>query len=313
MLNGALQAQFWRAGATLARLRFHGVDMIVGPREPDNPVRLGSYAGAIVGPVANRVRLGQARVGDSVYGMPRNEDGKTSLHSGPDGLHARDWTLAEHSATGVAFTLTLPDGACGLPGVRDFTVRYDLSESTLRLTIEVKSSRDTIMAPAHHPYWTLGSRSGILNHRLQILADRVLPLAVDKIPSGLVSSVAYGEYDYRRPRPPLRRLDHNFCIADAQRPLPAAVARLTDPNSGNSLEILTTEPGLQVYAGGGLPDLRFEDCFGGPMGAHAGIALEPQGWPNAANTPHFPPVFLAARQCYKQITEYRLSPQMAVK
>lgn len=307
-----LEAEIWSEGATLARLTYrNGRQLVLSFADADDPTRQTVYAGCVVGPVANRVRAARAHVGRATYQMVANENARTSLHSGPDGLHGLNWQVAERDAMQVTLRTTLPDGHCGLPGTRSMQATYTIGDGCLRLIIEATTTRPTPMAPAHHPYWRLDDSATVLNHSLTVRAPSYLPLADDRVPTGAISPVFGTEFDYRKPRAVRRRIDHTYCLGTSRRDLPAHAARLVG-SSGVTLDVFTTEPGLQVYTGDGLPRADAALVGGGVLGPNAGIALEPQGWPNATNTPAFPPVLLEPGQKYRQITEYRIKSEPTV-
>lgn len=307
-LAGAL-VRLWPRGAALLSFRpwKDARSIVIGPHGPADLRHLPTYVGAIVGPVANRVRDGRVTIDGLSHQMPANE-GTTCLHSGPDGLHARDWTLIERSSSRAKFEVLLADGDCGLPGRRRITADYALSAGpvlTLRLTADTDAP--TAMNLAHHPYWTLGA-DDLGDHRLCIDAPRYLPVDENKLPTGEIAPVKDTPFDFTEARPvPLTdTLDHNFCLAEPPSDAPRLAATLTA--GARILRLSTTETGLQVYNGFGLPRdpaVGLED--GRRLGPCAGIALEPQGWPDAPNHPAFPSVLLRPGTTYRQVTVYDLS------
>ena len=167
----------------------------------------------------------------------------------------------------------------------------------MRLEIGASTDAPTLMNIANHSYWNLDGSATWTGHKLQINADHWLPVDDLLLPTGEVRAVQ-AEMDFRHPRtmlPGLPALDHNFCLAPAQRALTEA-AVLTG-FSGLTMRLFSTEPGLQVYDG------RAAILPGGQ--AYQGLAMEPQGWPDAPNQPGFPPVLLAAGAAYRQNTEWR--------
>ncbi|WP_415920590.1 galactose mutarotase [Tateyamaria sp. SN6-1] len=288
-----LTAMFETRGA-----RMRGVHLDGGPNlllDDDAPALLAAYGGVLIGPVANRVHLGQLTVGDTPYQMPQNE-GQTCLHSGPDGAHARDWTVTHHGPAQLTLSLILPDGACGLPGRREITATFAITGTTLNLRLDAITDAATPMALAHHPYWALGGRM-----LLECPAEHYLPTDAANIPTGVIHPVAGTAFDFRTAQPMPDDIDHNLCIATARRADPAHVATLTGDKA--VLQIDSTEPGLQVYSGAGLPTIPGTD-----VAPFAGCALEPQDWPNAVNTNDFPPVIITPEAPYRQITRYTLQP-----
>ncbi|WP_420012228.1 aldose epimerase family protein [Tateyamaria sp.] len=298
LTSGPLTARFHPFGARLLHLSLNGGQNLVLAADPvAHPVWYACYPGAIVGPVANRITDGQVKVAGQTHQMPRNEGGATCLHSGPEGLHARTWQVAKHGADHVTFRCLLADDDCGLPGARDIRAQFQLIDATLRLTISATTDAATPMNIAHHPYWRLGNAA---DHRLMVPADHYLPVNARNLPTGMMASVANTGFDFRTPRALSADIDHNLCLSDAPTQSPQRVAVLTGTD-GLRMQIKSTEPGLQVYAGAYLPCLPGTDI--GPL---AGIALEPQGWPDAPNQPQFPSVMITPETPYRQITEYCL-------
>lgn len=283
-------------GARLETLRFQG-----GPNlllHSDDPAWRDSYGGTIVGPVANRVRGGQVRIGETTCQMPCNENGITALHSGAGGLDTQNWAVIAHEAHRLHLRCALADGAGGLPGNRVFDVIYGVDGPQMTLDIQATTDADTPIAIAHHPYWRLGDAR---DHLLQIHADRYLPLDATHLPSGEVRPVAGTVFDYRKARPVDPHTDHNFCVGQIRRTTPVRVATLSGTD-GLTLHIDSTEPGLQVYAGAFLRDIP-----GTFIKPGAGLALEPQGWPDAVNQPDFPSIIACYDAAYQQKTCYLIA------
>lgn len=294
LMTHDLTATISPLGARLDALHYRGGPNLV--LFSDNPAWRDCYGGVIVGPVANRVTGGRAPVGDATHQMPCNENGVTALHSGPDGLDRQMWRAISATETTLHLRCTLADGHGGLPGSRIFDVTYALDGTALSLDIRAETDALTPIAIAHHPYWRLGE-----GQRLMVNAARYLPRDARNLPTGEIAPVAGTALDHRTPAPVHPDTDHNFCISQHRTPAPREVAVLTS-DAGMQLAIHSTEPGLQVYAGGFLPDLPGDGIAPG-----AGLALEPQGWPDALNQPAFPPILIGPDAPYHQITRYHIS------
>lgn len=304
-----LHAKILPRGATLAALRF-GQDtpnLVLGFADPADHARVPVYAGAIVGPVANRIAWGQLTIDGEVYQMPRNENGETCLHSGPFGLHALDWQVVHQAAAEVTLAIHLQDGDHGLPGNRHISVNYRLEGNTLIIDITAQTDRATPMNIAAHPYWNLDSTARLAGHQLQVAADHYLPVDDRNLPTGDIAETAGSSFDFRRgsPVPVNRPLDVNFCLDISSDPRQPPNATLIG-KSGFRLDITTTAPGLQVYNGAFLPDMPGALEEGHDLAPFAGIALEPQFWPDAPHQPQFPQITLTPGEVWKQVTSYRL-------
>lgn len=299
--NETLSAVVLSYGATLAKLCFTEYDknLILGFSDPADYQNVPIYAGAIVGPLANRLKGGQAIVDGLSVQMPRNESDKTCLHSGPKGLHNRNWTLVSHTQTIVTLRCKLDHEDCGLPGVRDIQATYALEGNSLCLHMTATSDRMTLMNLAHHPYWVTNGHA-----RLRISANSYLPIDEDTLPTGQIADVDGTLFDLRKACPVPASLDHNFVLSTDPKEMPRAVAWLEMPHY--TLQLATTAPGLQVYAGAGLPKLAAKRTTGWPVEPLSGVALEPQFWPDAPHHPGFPSVNLAPHTQWSQFTRYTL-------
>ncbi|WP_227269454.1 aldose epimerase family protein [Roseobacter weihaiensis] len=300
LTQGAILSGLWLAG--------HNHSLVLGAPEPATYSRALPYFGAVVGPVANRVGGAEVTIRCKVWQMPANE-GATCLHSGPQGLHTRIWHIAEQSLRHVVLRCHLDHGAMGLPGVREITATYRITDDgVLGLTLTAISDRDTAMNLAHHPYWNLDGSPTVGGHRLQVMAETYLPVDDQTLPTGQIASVTGTSYDFRTARavPTDLMLDACACLASARRPTLETAAILSAP-PGLRLQIDTTEPGLQIYNGAGLEPAPAALHPGQRLGRCAGIALEPQGWPDALRHEGFPSILLPAGQLYEQRTEYCIS------
>ncbi len=293
---GAMRATLSTIGARLLSLSYSGTSVILSADPDKHEGWYDVYPGALIGPLANRVRGGRVPIGDALHQMACNEGGITALHSGPAGLDVLPWQVVQQTDHNVHMRHTLADGDMGLPGDREVNVIFTLEDTALTLDIRATTTAPTPISIAHHPYWRLGDAQ---DHLLQINADNYLPTDDTNVPTGTVVPVEGTPFDHRAPRQMHRDTDHNFCTGDSQLIQPEQVATLTG-SDGLRLQIDTTEPGLQVYSGAHLPDLPGTDVA--PL---AGIALEPQGWPDAPNNPDFPSVITTPDRPYHQITRYR--------
>jgi len=310
--DAALRVELLSLGARLHDVRLAGVDhpLVVGC--PGIAAYAGplAYFGAIVGPVANRIAGGAAEIDGRTHRFERNEGGRTTLHSGAAGTHARNWQIAEAAATAVTFTLALADGDGGFPGNRRLAARYALArEGTLELEITAETDAPTWINLASHAFWRLGPGPDLAGHRLRVAAEHYLPTDATALVTGAVEEVTGTAFDFRSPRPvgpgSAPRLDHNFCLSQGRR-APAEVLTLWGPG-GLRLDMATSEPGVQIFDAAPLRAQAGLRCHAGhPVGAWCGLAIEPQGWPDAPNRPAFPSVRLDPGDRYHQITRFAL-------
>ncbi|MEP5632870.1 MAG: aldose epimerase family protein [Tateyamaria sp.] len=296
LVSDGLRATVSPHGARLKTLSYQGSASLTLHADPSrHPTWRDVYPGAIVGPVANRVAGGRVPLNDVIHHMPCNENGITALHSGPNGLDQQMWQVVLQTSNEVHLCALLPHETGGLPGTRAINVHYKVEGATLTLSITAVTDAPTPINIAHHPYWRLGDAR---DHRLQIPATHYLPVNGDNIPTGQIAPVANTPFDHAHPKQLDPSVDHNFCIKTVASNVPTRLATLHG-SDGLALRINSTEPGLQVYAGAHIPTLPGTD-----IAPFAGIALEPQGWPDAVNHPNFPPILCAPGHPYRQITQY---------
>lgn len=310
--SSALHLRILPQGAALVGVRFadHPRNLVLGFADPADHTRVPIYAGALVGPVANRLRDGVVQIDGKRWKMQRNEAGITALHSGDDGLHAQLWRVIAYEPHRVTLACMLPDGLGGLPGNRRFAVTYQVDGACLTLTVEAQTDQPTPINVAAHPYWNLDGRKDVSGHHLEVFADTYLPTDAQNLPTGAQAQVAGTAFDFRTPNPvPLSpKLDVNFCLAGHMRADPVPAAKLTGTD-GTTLKIDTNAAGLQVYNGAYLPQTALATADFPEIAPYAAIALEPQHWPDAPNQPDFPQITLHPDAIYRQITRYTLSPQ----
>ena len=152
---GDFRAEIAPLGATLTRFRLKGRDLILGLKPNSDSALDNFYAGALVGPVANRISSGQIKIDGRIFQMECNEKGQTALHSGSDGLHNQVWKIVDNPPSTVSLTCQLPNGHGGLPGNRNVSITYTLDLAGLSITITAITDQKTPMNIAHHPYWAL--------------------------------------------------------------------------------------------------------------------------------------------------------------
>ncbi len=295
-------------GGSLQDFRLAGLShsLVLGSSALEPYFTVMRHFGAIAGRVANRLAGGQVSIAGRRYVLERNEAGRTTLHGGADGSSKTNWTLEGYDAAQCCVSCVMQDGQAGFPGNLAIQATYRLDvDGSLELDLQCTTDAPTLCNLAHHSYWNLDGAPTIAGHTLEIAADRYLPVNDDKIPIGQTQAVAGSAFDFRSPRPIATnaavRLDHNFCLRQQGRLSP--VCRLVG-QSGTALTIATTEPGLQVYDGAAIATAPACGHGGQPYGMHAGLALEPQKWPDAPNQPGFPSIELHPGQTYRQISRF---------
>ena len=308
--GGGLSANVLTYGAVIQDLRLEGHDapLVLGFSEFAPYLTHSPYFGAIAGRYANRIRDGHLEIDGQTFQLDTNFLGKHLLHGGSEGVGRKNWQITSVSESSVTLEITVSDGHMGFPGNLASRVTYSLLEGgVLDVAICAETDATTLCNLAHHSYFNLSGQDGISDHELWVDADIYLPVDDELIPTGERALVAGTSFDFRHPKPVSQAhpVDHNFCISAARGSL-RHVARLYGPTSGIALDCLTTEPGLQVYDGARI-DIDLPGLQGKPMGRHAGIALEPQIWPDANHHDDFPSALLRPGETYAQHTRYAFS------
>ncbi|MBM1312304.1 galactose mutarotase [Sulfitobacter mediterraneus] len=308
--NGGLTATILPFGASLQDLRLDGVDhpLVLGLADPQDYQTGAAYLGAIVGRCANRIAQGRYDLAGQTFQTDQNFLGRHTLHGGAGSVDKMAWSVVSRTKSALALQLHLPDGHLGFGGALDVQVRYSVeAPATLRLEISAQGSAATPCNFAPHFYFNLDGAGTVKNHTLAIAAEQYLPVDGDLIPTGEIAAVSGTPFDFRAARQiGDRPFDHNYCTAKGRascRP----ICTLAAPQSGVSMTLSSTEPGLQVYSGEFLDEPAGKTLTGQAYRAFEGLALEPQGWPDAPNQPGFPSVILQPDETYLHVSEYAFS------
>jgi aldose 1-epimerase len=305
-------------------------------RVPDRSARLGDvtlgydslpgyltdspYFGAVVGRYANRIARGRFTLGGRTYRLATN-NGPNHLHGGVKGFDKVVWeakSFQRGDTAGVEFQHTSPDGDEGYPGTLHVAVTYTLTPNNqIEVEYRAKTDRATPVNLSQHSYFNLaGEGSGdILGHILEVDADRYTPVDSTLIPTGELASVRNTPFDFRtptaigaridRPDPQLKYgkgYDHNFVLNRSGTGLVHAV-RVEEPKTGRTLDISTTEPGLQFYSGNFL-DGTIKGKAGHVYAHRSALVLETQHFPDSPNHPNFPSTILRPGKEYQSRTVF---------
>ncbi|WP_298436142.1 aldose epimerase family protein [uncultured Jannaschia sp.] len=302
-----LTATFTDLGAVLHDLRLDGIDhpLVLGLADLDHYPEFSNYMGATAGRVANRIGGARFELDGATHRTDPNFKERHTLHGGSAGIGKRIWDVAQHGDDAITFAIDLADGEMGFPGAMRIEARYVCApDAALRVEYRATCDAPTLCNLAHHTYWNLDGAATVADHVLTVAADRYVPVDDDLIPTG-IAPVDGTAFDFRRGRalPAEGLLDHNLCLSDERVAL-REVAWLR--TGGLEMAVATTEPGLQVYDGAKL-NTQVPGLEGRVYRAHAGVALEPQVWPDAPNQAGFPSAVLRPGETYEQITEFRFS------
>jgi len=296
-------------------------DVVLGYDLPQQYLTGGPYYGAVIGRYANRIAKGKFTLEGKEYLLSLN-NGENSLHGGPGGFHNVYW---KESGPSTKETLQLEyisqDGEEGYPGNLQVKITYSLTENNeLILDYSATTDRTTVLNLTNHSFFNLaGEGSGdILGHELMIKADFFMPVDPGLIPTGEKRSVEGTPFDFRQSMKMGDRItdmdeqirlgkgyDHNW-ILNKRENSPSLAARVVEQTSGRTMEVFTTEPGLQFYTGNFL-DGSDRGKSGKPYSFRSAFCLETQHFPDSPNHPDFPSVVLHQGDTYLQKTIYKFS------
>ncbi|MEV6863282.1 aldose epimerase family protein [Streptosporangium subroseum] len=299
LTNGRMRASILSYGAILQSLEVSGVDVVLGYTALGDYLTRSRYFGAVVGRYGNRIAGGRFTLDDVPYELPVN-NGPNSLHGGPGGFSNRVWRVAGVSDSAVTLAYVSADGEEGYPGTLTVSLTYTLTENALRLDYRATTDALTVLNLTNHSYFNLAGDGDILKHVVRIDADRYLPVDSTKIPTGELAPVAGTAFDFTIPYEVGARIDdpllgggYDHCYV-----LNGGIEVL-EPVSGRVMEVSTTEPGVQFYSGNML------DGIATAYGAHAGLCLETQHFPDSPNQAHFPSTVLRPGEEFTSTTSYR--------
>lgn len=281
------------------------------------------YYGALIGRYANRIANAQFSLEGIAHQLEPN-NGPNQLHGGKNGFHLQVWDARQVSGAVLELTYCSKDGEENYPGNLAVTVTYTLTPGNgLQISYAAVTDKTTILNLTAHPFFNLnGEGSGtILNHVLTIRADHYNPVDANVLATGETAPVTNTPFDFRQPVSIGGRLtngneqlqngngyDHNFILNKGLTQQPETAAVIEGDLSGISMEVLTTEPGLQFYSGNFM---KGEYVFksGSPDDFRTTFCLEAQHFPDSPNHPGFPTTVLKPGEIYTQKTIYRFSTQ----
>lgn len=325
--QGDITARIMTYGARLVSLDVpdrHGkvADIVLGydslaPYLSKNP-----YFGAIVGRYANRIGHATFVLDGKRYDLPKN-DGDNSLHGGTVGFDKCVWT-AHEIPHGVELSLISKNGDQGYPGTLTARVLYTLTGHTLKIEYFATTDADTVVNLTNHSYFNLAGEGhgNVLDQVVTIPADRFTPIDAGLIPTGQLAPVSGTPFDFRKPTAIGKRIDQdneqlhfakgydeNYVLQqDGEGHSLHEAARALDPESGRTLVVETTQPGVQFYSGNML-DGTIHGKHGHVYAKHAAFCLETQHFPDSPNKPAFPSTELKPGQTFHQVTEYVFSAE----
>jgi aldose 1-epimerase len=280
------------------------------------------YFGALIGRYGNRIGKAQFTLGGKVYQLPKN-DGDNTLHGGNRGFDKVVWTakpLKVEDGAALELTYLSKDGEEGFPGNLSVRVVYTLNnKDEWRIDYSATTDKETVVNLTQHTYFNLSAGGAtILDHEMYLNADRFTPVAKGLIPTGELRAVKGTPMDFTKPMTIGAHIDdsyeqlqlaggydHNWVLNKAGKALTLA-GRVFEPTTGRVMEVFTTEPGIQFYAGNFL-DGTITGKGGKVYDKRYGFCLETQHFPDSPNQPNFPSTRLSSGQKYATTTVYKFS------
>ncbi|MEV0255787.1 aldose epimerase family protein [Streptomyces sp. NPDC050732] len=283
-----------------------------------------TFFGALIGRYGNRIARGRFTLDGRTHQLSVN-DGENSLHGGAKGFDTRVWDVepfAGPSGVGLVLRYVSVDGEMGYPGTLRVKVTYTLTgRGDWRIDYTATTDKATVVNLTNHTYYNLaGEGTGdVYDHELTLAAGRFTPTDAGLIPTGELARVTGTPFDFRRAKrvgkdiraahPQLvtaKGYDHNWVLDKGITHRPEHFATLRDPESGRTMKIATTEPGVQFYSGNFL-----DGTLTGPSGRTYrqgdGLCLETQHFPDSPNQPSFPSTVLRPGETYRSSTVHTFS------
>ncbi|MFP4172796.1 MAG: aldose epimerase family protein [Candidatus Hydrogenedentota bacterium] len=296
-------------------------DIVLGFDTLDEYLQGHPHFGATVGRYANRIANAEFTLDGETYTLTAN-DGDNHIHGGEQGFDKVVWRAQAYTtANGPALRLyyVSEDGEEGYPGALDVMVTYTLTnDNELRADFHAETDEPTICNLTHHSYFNLAGEGDILDHVVMMPAEHFTPVNDELIPAGEVQSVEDTPFDFTEPTPIGARIDeeneqleqgggydHNW-VYDKEDGELTLMARVTEPESGRVMEVLSTKPGMQFYTGNFL-DGSLTGKDGWVYEQRHGFCMEPHYFPDTPNQPDFPSAVLRPDETYDHTIVYRFS------
>ena len=288
------------------------IDHVINSHEP--------FLSTLIGRYGNRIANGKFLLDGQEYSLTIN-NGPNSLHGGPTGFHARVWDAEQVTPQSLKLHYLSADGEEGFPGNLDVTVVYTLSnQNEFIITYSAVTDKTTLVNLTHHGFFSLSGianpTTSVENNIVTINADFYTPMDNVSIPTGEIAKVEGTPMDFRTPHAVGSRIndkfeqlefgagyDHCYVLNKREQGTLSFAAKCVEPESGRSMEVYTTEPGVQVYTANWHNG--FEGAHGATFPARSAICFEAQHFPDTPNKGHFPSCVLKPEEVYQQITIYK--------
>ncbi len=282
------------------------------------------YLSTLIGRYGNRIAKGRFQLHGKEYHLAIN-NGPNSLHGGKQGFNAKVWDANQVSTQALVLKYVSPYGEEGFSGEVTVWVAYTFTDDNeLVIKYQATANKKTILNLTSHGFFSLSGIANptptIENLLCEVNADYYLPIDETSIPTGEIRFVKDTPFDFRTPKPVGQDInaddeqikngagyDHCFVLNKKEEGDLSFAAKVTEPISGRSMEVYTTEPGVQMYTD------NWADGYKGQNGAtfprRSGICFECQHFPDSPNHPYFPSVVLEPGQTYSQKTVYKFGTE----
>lgn len=278
------------------------------------------YRSTLVGRFGNRICKGHFVLGGKEYQLALN-DGPNHLHGGNKGYNIRVWDAIQMNDQALVLKLVSPYGEEGFTGEVTITVEYTWTdENELIIDYYATTNKKTIINLTHHAFFSIAGIAnptpGVETLECEVNADFYLPTDATSIPTGEILKVEGTPFDFRTPKTIGQDIDaddeqirfgsgfdHNYVLNKREVGELSFAARIYEPSNGRTMEVYTTEPGLQMYTA------NFNCGNVGQHGAtfpkRSAVCFEAQHFPDSPNRPYFPSTVLKPGEQYKQKTIYK--------
>ncbi len=278
------------------------------------------FLSVLIGRYGNRIKEGKFILHGKEYHLACN-NGRNHLHGGPTGFHTKVWDATRMSDNAVVLKYTSPYGEEGFTGELTVWVAYTLTDNNeFVIKYQATTNKTTICNLTHHAFFSI---QGIANPTptvdniiCEVNANYYLPIDKYSIPTGEILKVEGTPFDFRTPKPIGQDInadneqikngqgyDHNFVLNKTEEGELSFAARIKDPVSCRTMEVYTTEPGLQMYTGNFLAGISGQ--FGATFPRRSAVCFEAQKFPDTPNHTYFPSCRLNPGETYTQKTIYK--------
>ncbi len=296
-------------------------DVVLGYATLKEFVEKRNYYGAVIGRYGNRIGKGNFKIGGNSYDLVKN-NGENHLHGGTKGFESVVWKVDGFSENSIAFSRVSPDMEEGYPGNLNVKVTYILNDDNeLKIKYKAVTDKSTVVNLTNHSFFNLkGEGNGdIMDHMVMINADAYTPVDDGLIPTGEIAKVGGTPFDFTTPKTIGRDIDsdfeqlkigkgydHNYVINDSPKNEDGLklAAIVTEPASGRTMKVYTSEPGVQFYSGNFMDGSDIGKT-GKPYPFRGSFCFETQHYPDSPNKPDFPSTLLNPGEEYETITVYK--------